>query len=326
VDGDWPGRLLRPLPRTVTPAHDETVLSYLGRLASVNRLDTDALRIHVSGDERKSAPVRLDALATVSGQPEHVLRTAILQLGAPHDVGSVHTLGRSVPGIEARIRCRHCTLARGHRGDVWCWHLHENLVCLRHRRWISHPNGRPEFGQPDLTHQPEILQSNRRHRRLIRRHGRHTVLTAFREASHICHRWHDRHEHDADFLRLMDGFHGQEWRVSTGHPTVDAARYPQIVALTRLLASPSWRARARQTWPEPVEFLDELRRTVAPNYRWTLAHPYGAHDPLAELIIADRRHYADPTGGYKLPVKPEAMPGTAAKASRPRQPRESGRL
>jgi hypothetical protein len=163
-----------------------------------------------------------------------------------------------------------------------------------------------------------------RHQRLIRRHGRHTVLTAFREAGHICQRWHDRGEHDAEFLRLMDRFHGQQWRVSTGHPTVDAARYPQIVALTRLLASPIWRARAGLSWPEPVEFLDELRRTVAPSYRWTLRHPYGAHDPLVELVIADRRHHADPAGAYRLPVKSDTLPDTAVLGSGPRRPSRHG--
>jgi hypothetical protein len=52
--------------------------------------------------------------------------------------------------------------------------------------------------------------------------------------------------------------------------TVHAASYPQIVALTRLLVSLFWCTAAYQDWPESVEFLSELRRTVAPDYHWTI--------------------------------------------------------
>ena len=52
---DWVVRPVRPLPRPVTPMHDETITSYLARLAHANRLDPDALRVHVTADKRKTA-------------------------------------------------------------------------------------------------------------------------------------------------------------------------------------------------------------------------------------------------------------------------------
>jgi len=87
----------------------------------------------------------------------------------------------------------------------------------------------------------------------------------------------------------MGLFHGHKWRVPASDPTVHAPCYPQIVDLTRLLASPFWRTKAQQDWPEPKEFIDETRRTVAPHFKWTLNHPHGVYDPLVELIV-DERH------------------------------------
>jgi hypothetical protein len=161
------------------------------------------------------------------------------------------------------------------------------VICHHHLRWIGdgHDNGDE---QPDLRGQPDILAANRRHHRLIRRHGHDATATAFEQARYICHRWHHHDDHDEDLRRLLSLFHGPGWRVSTADPTVHAASYPQIVALTRLLVAPFWRAKAHQNWPEPVEFLTELRRTVAPDYHWSIHRSYRTHEPLVELITDER--------------------------------------
>lgn len=282
-------RLYRPLPLTVAPVHDETLTSYVRRLAGVNRLDGGALRVHLTGgDPRKSARISLNTLALVSGQPATVLRYAILELAAQRDLITMHLTDRPRPGGHARPQCEHCTLSRGHPAAMaWCWHLHEDLVCHRHRRWIGDGRDYAHHGHPDLSGQPDILVANRRHRELIRRHGRLLVIDRFRQATTVCELWHQHRAHDADFSRLMAAFHGKRWRVSPTDPTVHAARYPQVVALTRLLASPTWGAKAQQNWPEPTEFIHEIRRTVAPRYIWVLDRNQGKHDPLVEVIAAD---------------------------------------
>ena len=190
-----------------------------------------------------------------------------------------------------------CTRARGHHEDAWCWSRHHDVICWRHRRWIGdgHHHALGD-AQPDLRGQPDILTANRRHRRLIRRHGYGATATAFHRARSICDRWHDRGDHDQDFQRLMFVFHGPGWRVSPTDPTVHAASYPQIVALARLFASPFWRAKACQDWPEPIEFLTELQRTVAPSYRWTIQRSYGRYEPLVELLADQRSHDQGETG------------------------------
>lgn len=295
MGNDWLARPRQPLPLPVVPVENETLTSYLRRLAAANRLDSEALRVYLTGDKRKSARVGLDTLALVSGQPCHVLRYAVLELAAPRDLHAAHVVARPRPGGWARPQCQHCTLSRGHgTAAAWCWNLHEDLLCFRHRRWIGDGPDYAHHAQPDLSGHPDILAANRRHRRLIRRHGRHAVMTAFREATQICDRWHQRRAHDEEFSRNMCIFHGPHWQVSATDPTIHAARYPQIVSLTRLLASPICREKALQSWPEPTEFIAEVRRTVAPHYTWTLTG--GIHDPLVALLLQDLQPFDDANG------------------------------
>lgn len=289
---DWPTHH-QPLPRPVAPVLNETIESYLRRLATANQLDASALRIHISGDKRKSTPVPLTTLALVSGQPTHALRYAILELSTGEELATMPICSRPRPGGSQRRQCLPCTRSRGHRADVWCWNHHDDVICFRHLRWIGDGIDHADAGQPDLSGQPDILRANRRHRRLIRRYGRDTAATAFREARYICRRWHDRGHHQHDFQRLMGLFHGHKWRVTASDPTIHAACYPQIVELTRLLASPFWRAKAQQHWPQPREFIDQTRRTVAPRFHWTLNRPHGVYDPLVELIVDERQLASD---------------------------------
>lgn len=285
----------RPLPRPVPPVPAETLDSYLRRLAVANRLDPDALRAHLTRDTRRRARVPLDALARVSGQRPTALRHALPELDPTR---LRPTLRGPRPHGTVRRRCRSCTRARGHREDAWCWSDDHDVICLRHLRWTG--DGHDWVlgeAQPDLRRQPDILAAHRRHHRLIRRHGHDATTAAFQKARHICHQWHRRGDHEQDLRRLMSLFHGPTWRVLAADSTVQAASYPQIVALTRLLVSPFWRAKAYQDWPEPVEFLCELRRTVAPDYHWTIHRSYGAYEPLVELIIDERESTRKP--GHK---------------------------
>lgn len=295
---DWPTHH-QPLPRPVAPVLNETIESYLRRLATANQLDASALRIHISGDIRKAAPVPLTTLAMVSGQRTHALRYAILELSTGEELATMPICSRPRPGGSKRRQCLPCTRTRtrtrGHCADAWCWNHHDDVICFRHLRWIGDGSDHADAGQPDLSGQPDILRANRRHRGLIRRYGRDTAATAFREARYICRRWHDRGDHQHDFQRLMGRFHGHTWRVAASHPTVHAACYPQIVELTRLLASPFWRAKTQQHWPEPREFINETQRTVAPRYRWTLNRPHGVYDPLVELVADERRQHHQST-------------------------------
>jgi hypothetical protein len=282
----------RPLPRTVAPAADETLRCYLQRLAAANRLDSEALRLYLTGDRRLDGHIPVDVLASVAGQPATSLRYAILELSSAGELAGLRVAGgRPRPGGPARPHCTRCTAARGHHGPVWAANLHEDVVCQRHRRWIG-DGQHADRSQLDISPAPDILHANRRHRRLIRRHGRPAVLVAFCDASYIVSRWHHRGDHDHDFHRLL-GLLGQHNRpIAETSPTAQAARYPQTVALTRLLASASWRHAGNGHWPHQEAFLADLRRTVAPDYQWNLDTSRGRADPLVELFFR-KRHRPD---------------------------------
>lgn len=236
---DWPVRQHRPLPVPVPPVLDETLNSYIGRLAAVNRLEGSALRAHLAGSTRRYARIDAAILATVSGQSEHALRHALLELNDRAEIAGLAVVGRPIPH-QARLgfACSRCALARGHRpAHIQRWTLHEDVLCRRHRRWTGNGDGYLSHLQVDLGPVPDILRAHQQHRALIRRHGRHRVLDAFDTANEFCARWHRRHCNNRDYERLLTQFHGPTWNLSFDDPTIAASRYPQAVGLTRIFVS-----------------------------------------------------------------------------------------
>ena len=300
--------MLRPLPRPVAPFRDETITSYLHRLAEPNHIGPAGLRCLLARSDRKDAPVPLIRLAAVTGMPCLPLSYAMPQICTPAELAGLHIQNRP----RARdgwsfAACRSCVAGE----SVTRWALHDDVICYRHCRWIG-----KDREQPGLTGQPEILRAHRRHRRLIRRHGRDPVMRALRDARRICIGWRLDGLRDPGFGRRMEIFHGPGWddRDEWAAQTSDAATHPQCVALARLLASPYWRERILGTdWAGHDEFTAELRRTVAPGYTWDY-RPRARwrrdrDDPLLEWRLHTRRLQSSRS-------RP-AMPGTCPKPSQP---------
>lgn len=319
--------MLQPLPRLVAPSGDETITSYLRRLAEANHIAPAGLRALLAGSDRTDAAVPLGRLATVTGMPRRSLAYALPQICTPADLAGLNAASRP----RARdgwsfAACRPCVAGQ----PVTRWALHDEVICCRHRRWIS-----KDHAQPDLTAQPEILHAHRRHRRLIRRHGRDPVMRALRDARHICIGWRLDGLSDPGFSRRMEIFCGPGWDDRDEWPaqTSDAATYPQTVALARLLASPYWRERILGShWAGHDEFTAELRRTVAPDYTWDYRpRPRwrrGRDDPLLEWRLHIRRLRFEPLPpghAWNLPetIQPAAAPPTAADHAE--APRDSDR-
>jgi hypothetical protein len=314
---DWPV-MLRPLPRLVAPFRDETITSYLRRLAEPNHVDPAALRALLAGSDHKGAPVPLARLAAVAGLPRRSLAYAMPQICTASELSGllIQNRPRARDGWSFAA-CRPCVSGQ----PVTRWALHDDVICDRHRRWIS-----KDRDQPDLTAQPEILHAHRRHRRLIRRHGQHPVMRAVRDARHICIGWRLDGLPDPGFDRRMERFCGpgcddpDEWAPQA----FDAATYPQSVALARLLASPYWRERILGNhWAGHDEFTAELRRTVAPGYTWDYRpRPRWRRrreDPLLEWRLDTRRLQFEPLPpghDWNLPetIQPAAL---AALTGRP---------
>jgi hypothetical protein len=314
---DWP-LMLRPLPRVAAPFRDETITSYLRRLAGANHIDPAALRRLLARSDRKDAPVPLGRLAAVTGLPCRSLACAMPQICTAGELSGLHVRDRP----RARdgwsfTACRPCVAGQ----PVTRWALHDDVVCGRHRRWIS-----KDPDQPDLTGQPEILRAHRRHRRLIRRHGQDPVMRAFRDARHICLGWRLDGLRDPGFDRSMETFHGPGWddRDEWTPHTLDAAAYPQSVALARLLASPYWRERILGShWAGHDQFTAELRRAVAPDYTWDYRPPTRGRrdrdDPLLDWRLRTRRLAFEPLPPGHAWNLPETIqpPALAAPAGRP---------
>ena len=244
--------------------------------------------------------------------PCQSLAYAMPQICTPAELSALHLRNRP----RARTGGRSWPAGACVAGQpVTRWALHDDVVCSRHRRWISRYHE-----QPDLTAQPEILHAYQRHRRLIRRHGRDPVMRAFRDAQHICIGWRLNGLPDPGFDRRMEIFCGPGWddRDEWAPHTPDAATYPQSVALARLLASPYWRERILGTgWAGHDEFTAELRRTVAPDYTWDYRPPprwrRNRDDPLLEWRLHTRRLEFEP-----LPPGPRPEPARNHPAGRTR--------
>jgi TniQ len=287
---------LRPLPRRARLFPDETVSSYLHRLADANRLDTAALRAYLTSDRRKSTPIPIGNLAAVSGHSADALGYAMPELHDPAELASMQLTRRPRNGNYHRQTpaCTHCTYAKGITQTVQRWARHDDVICRRHRRWTTSTD------QPDLSEQPDIWRAHRQHQLLIRRHGQKTVCAAYTEAQHICHEWHCSNRHTDNLKHLLTRFfNGDFGRLRLDNPYSQAAAYPQIVALTRLLASEKWMTlvindtpsepdhgppRKLTTGPGTLKFVAEIQRTVAPDYRWEPTQWGLRHESLVDRV------------------------------------------
>jgi hypothetical protein len=289
----WPVTT-QPLPRPVRPVLDETVTSYLHRLGEANCLAQDALRRRLQ--EHRTAPIQVGLLATLSGQRPQALRYAILELCTSQELASMHVTGRPRPGAISTFKCRLCTRSRQVTDWVRCWRRSEDVICHHHRRWTA---GNNEEGL-GLTRQPDILHANRQHQRLINRYGHRTVFNAFTQASEICNEWIERHRFTGhtDFQRRMRLFLGPGWQADFSQPAISAALYPQVVGLTRLLASPYWRPLAVRDQTGNNAFVAELRRTAHPDYTWNPNPYYRYFEPLVRLY-RDEQDSAEYAYRYK---------------------------
>ena len=344
------------LPRTVTPISDETVASFARRLADANYLNAEAFRQLLTGGRRLTVPVPVDVLMTLSGHTELVLCCAMPELCTTQQLSTLPVAGRALPGVAREgLMCRACAAVCGATGSVRRWQTHEAVVCVRHRLWTAVGSTGPD-AQLSLTEHPEIIAANLAHRRLIRRYGRPAVHCAYIDALRVCRGWHSSGLHLNQASTLIERFRGAGAQLDRDDPVIIAATYPQVVALTRLLASPYWRrlalsdhqqdggwidhdqlaqidreiTRLGQTAsseglrlthdarehlreerilrfkPMAALFVDEVRRTVSPDYRWIPLPVSSRLDDLVSWVIDQIRPAFDPRRSHSRSQPPRA--------------------
>ncbi|MFF1742809.1 TniQ family protein [Streptomyces mirabilis] len=239
----------RRLPCTVRPFHNETVQSFLTRLAEANHLRVDELRDYLGIRILKTTPVTvlLEPLSVVSGYPVSTLRLAMPEFIAAEytdEPGLVERPLTARPQSLARPACRRCVRAAGITTSVNCWVTHEHNVCLRHRLWIGTGCQRSQ-DQADLRRLPRVCFAQRHHRNLLARHGRRWVHGRFREGRDIYLKWYEQREFASqrEVVRRMIALASATRRPLAKDVILPAIFHPEIVAPTGLLASDRWERR-----------------------------------------------------------------------------------
>ncbi|TVZ05050.1 hypothetical protein EAS64_10540 [Trebonia kvetii] len=218
----------RPLPRACTPLPGETVSSYLRRLASANLMDRETRRTLVTGACRQAAGPRPAVLSRLSGCPERTQRRALPELASPAPGAGARraSLPGRWPGLPA-LQCR--TVRRGRRTGV------------------ARPGRRAVPAPPPVDHRSRPNRAAAPARRAARDTDRVPRLAAAgprARAYAVIDAWRASGSYDYTrtdgFSERIGRFLGPGWSVYISSPFVAAAKYPQAVALTRLLASPHW--------------------------------------------------------------------------------------
>lgn len=248
---DWFRLRPQPLPRRVTPVQDETVFSFLHRLAQANHIRGDELLAYlVIRLRRPWAPTRapdvsLQALSVISGHTTHCLAHALPEIRPQlADQSSLQVIGRTtVKGPNTtRPACRRCMAAKGITTTVTIWARRDQNVCLRHQLWIGHGADRSK-DQVEVADLPEIGRAHTRHRNLIRRHGLGRVRYFYPDAEEII-RWSAEFPCDSGRWNRRHHFFTREKAERLPWAYDYAACYPEVVALLSVLASPHWRCKA----------------------------------------------------------------------------------
>ena len=158
-----------PLPVPAAPVAGETLASFTGRLAAVNRTTPEALlgilppwfRIRARWHDDRWQPGQLmpqtdDAaarLALISGTTGPAIRNALPAFGT-----------RTGQPARTATACRHCTATRRIQQPVPVHLPAHHQVCLKHGIWLSGP-GTPHFSVGEC---PDIMAAERQARRLLR--------------------------------------------------------------------------------------------------------------------------------------------------------------
>jgi hypothetical protein len=270
------------LPIAVPPARQETVASYIARLAALHGLHPrevwEQVGIRRSGTARRD--VAIDRLAAVTGRPAQHLCQALPELSdpAPDWAAWRH---------QAQPRCPRCD-ARHEGGPVTRLLPHHRYVCTRHSHWI----GPPDAGQPATPlgwQLQDVVRAQRRHVRLVRRYGFAAAYDAVLTGFLICgHLWGDQPQ------TPVDAWHRWTLRAEVLIPTgsgpgefsasrLFAAVYPEAVDIAALVASPAWRLLAAGDAEQQQRFITEIGlRLGRPDYQ-----PREGDDAIAHWMKFD---------------------------------------
>ncbi|PWR07436.1 hypothetical protein DKT69_34830 [Micromonospora sicca] len=272
---DWGQPRLRRLPRRIAPVHDETLESYIGRLATRNYLSRVDLAAHLTPRRQGSrrGVIASESLAAVTGFAEPRLAYALPEIRQRVPYRYAPPMIGQVVGSYPNRRHPSCRRCAGATGPVTIWARCDYNVCVRHQLWLGDGVSQPR-DQVDVADMPEIVQAQVRLRRLIRRRGYPRVRFYFSDACEIEH-WGSRNPfaltpRNERMRRLHAREHAEFLPLSYGY----AAQYPEVVDLVRDLLSvlASHGHVERDRGPLPLLRRDPQGKSTAPlqvQPRWT---------------------------------------------------------
>ncbi|WP_329252619.1 TniQ family protein [Streptomyces sp. NBC_01478] len=264
--------IFRPLPRSLPPFPNETLQSYCQRLAHANRipaerLHTPSLWLAHDGD---SVTALLRRLTILTGLSRETFWHALPELRWRHEHG-MSPLGRSLPPVVSmRLRprwaCRRCTATRTPGQHVMTWVPIYTHICLQHRLWIGEAVAVTRE-QVDLAQMPGALWAQRRHHRLVRRHGERVTAECFRTGGALW-KLFAAHHYTLVPEALGQGLAKPRGPYLSWGPQLYAAAYPAAVTMMSLVASPAWRSLlAESMFPSDVDrFMKEFTRRLPPSH------------------------------------------------------------
>jgi hypothetical protein len=227
-----------PLPVAVRPLAGEMLASYLHRVAAANRLPAATLTAALPAWLTwKYAGHRLLPRGTTPTPmaAESLRRLAVLTGTHPAAIARALPVFGGGPTGPARAiaACRRCAAARGINWPVPVHHPAHEMVCTRHRIWLS-PPGQPQL---DITECPEITTAQHRARRLLRRCTPEQLIYAQVQAAALAASEHPAAwtppgwEQRAQLLRQAN----PGLALSAEPELTRAATYPGIVAGTAMI-------------------------------------------------------------------------------------------
>lgn len=308
----------RQLPIPIPPAMNETIESFLRRLAVVNHISYDTLKIHLGlNPVRRGLRIRPDnltRLVTITGYSQEHLTRALPQLANRHtDPARLANWPRPA--------CPACT-SRHRGGRVTRYYPSYVHACPKHRIWLS--GGPFHRGHVlDVSRTPAILAAHSKHRRLAHRRGPQPTQYAFTVARKF---WNNLASNPArsGVIERIDILKPDAGRlIALDDIEYLAASYPNVVNIAALLASPHWRrvASRQQTC---TRFLTELGwRTSGERH---LYWPRRNSDPIAQWIDRLTRASINWTKLPSPPILPRASENLSHTATHQPHPQLMGRI
>lgn len=247
-----------PLPVSVRPFGEETIVSYTRRLAAANGLPADNIlralgafangRHHAFNHDATLNEGALSRLEDYSGFPRSRLARALPGLHGSPGLESLPTdqpaLRFWLPQPHPRPACSTCTLrsAAMPGPTAIVYPRSSPLVCQRHRRWLGAPG---ETVQYDLPAASDVLVAYWSCVRFLAG-SRDTGWPAarFRAAWQVT-RWWAGHDPDR-FPAVSQRWHARATALGIPHepPAPTVVTFPEAVVLAEILTDLNWRRHA----------------------------------------------------------------------------------